>query len=94
MKTKDILKVVAYFSVYGLDIYAVKHHGYDTGKDNLVSYFCDKLNWSESKLLKIVRFLTKEGVLRREPADVGCKCYSLSLGYKTLLKLSELEKTS
>lgn len=91
VKKKDILKIVAYFQVYGLQIYAKKYHGYDAGKDNLESYFCGKLGWSQNRLLKTVRLLTSEGVLKREVADVDSKLYSLSLWPKTALKFIELE---
>lgn len=82
---KDIFKVIAYFNVYGLDIYGTKHHGYDTGKNNLVSYFCDKLGWSESRLKKIVSRLKQAGVIERKPAEAGFSFYRMSSLYKSFL---------
>jgi hypothetical protein len=78
MKIKDILKVVAYIRVYGLDLYGTKHTNLDTGKNNLESYFCDKLNWSQSRLKKIVSLFLRVGILTKKPAEPGFKFYSLS----------------
>lgn len=87
---KDILKLVAYFNVYGLDLYGVKHHGLDTGKNNLESYFCDKLNWSESKLKRLVSLLVREQVLRRERVEAGITCLSLGILHRDFLYIMEV----
>lgn len=88
MKKKDVLKVVSYFRVYGCDIYGSKHLGFDCGKNNLEGYFCEKLNWSESKLKKILSVLLSDIVLKKEYAEAGFKCYSLSSSYKHILKIA------
>ncbi len=90
MKKKDILKVVAYIKVYGLDLYGTKHTNLDTGKGNLESYFCDKLDWSENRLKKIVSLLLHEGILNKAAAEPGFKFYSLSSVCKSQLKFLEI----
>lgn len=90
MKKKDILKVIAYIRVYGLDLYGTKHTNLDTGKGNLELYFCSKLNWSESRLKKIVSLLLSEGILNKKPAEPGFKFYALSSICKTQLKFIEI----
>lgn len=77
-KIKDILKVIAYFRVFGLDLYGVKHSNLNTGKNNLESYFCAKKNWSPSRLKQAVDTMCKEGILRKAAAETGLKFYSLS----------------
>ncbi len=87
---KDILKLVAYFKVYGLDLYGVKHCGLDTGKNNLESYFCGQLEWSESKLKRLVSILRTGYILRKQPSEAGLTCLSLSTLYKIQLKHLEI----
>lgn len=87
---KDILKLVAYFKVYGLDLYGVKHCGLDTGKGNLESYFCNQLQWSESKLKRLVSILRADYILKKQTAEVGLTLLSLSTLHKTQLKYLEI----
>jgi hypothetical protein len=76
--TKDLLKVIAYIRVYGMDLYGTKHTNIDTGKGNLESYFCGKLNWSQSKVSRLARVLIGADILTKQPAEAGMKFYSLS----------------
>lgn len=89
---KDIIKVVAYIKVFGLDIYGVKHTNLDSGKGNLESYFCDKKNWSLSRLKKAVSLMLREGILKKAPAEKGFKFYSLSLLAKEQIRLIDFEE--
>lgn len=91
---KDILQVVAYTQVFGLSIYGTKYTNIDCGKDNLKSYFVDKKGWSISRLTKIVRLLSREGVFNSEKSDVG-GLYSMSLMRKhSLLVMESIEFTN
>lgn len=91
MKKRDLLKIIAYIKIFGLDLYGKKHTNLDCGKNNLSSYFCDKLNWSESKLKNYVGYLTSNDILRKEKVDVGMKFYSMSNSHKLMLNLAEME---
>jgi len=75
---KDLLKIIAYSSVYCLQIYGAKYVGLDTGKNNLESYFVNKLRWSKTRLIKNVRILKESGILTKVPSDVGCTCFKIS----------------
>lgn len=89
---KDIIKVMAYFKVFGLDIYGQKFHGYDAGKDNLVSYFRVKKGWARKRLDDTIRCMIRNGIITRKRADVGSRVYSYS-GYgfdRIHLKLVDL----
>lgn len=86
---KDLLKIIAYIKVYGLDLYGVKHTNINCGKNNLESYFCTKLKWSEAKLKRLTAVLIQAGILRKEKAEPGFKFYSLSILHKLGLKLIE-----
>lgn len=85
----DLLKIIAYTKVYGLDLYGVKHTSLDCGKGNLESYFCSKLNWSKTKLVKYVRILQAESILQKTIGNAEMKLYSLSLSHKTLMEISD-----
>ena len=84
----DVLKMVAYFNVYGLDIYGKKYHGYDAGKDNLEGYFRRKLRWSKKRMDTTLKYLVTNDIVKKEKADVGSRLYSIGFCYKALLKLS------
>ena len=85
----DLFKIIAYFKVYGHNIYGKQYHGYDTGKDNLESYFCGKKGWSENRLKTAVRRLKSAGILQKEPSDKDCTCLSLCFLTKAQLNLIE-----
>lgn len=87
---KDILKLIAYFKVFGHNIYGRKYLGLDTGKDNLVSYFRKKEGWSEHRVKKNVLILKQAGILQKEPSDKDCTCLSLCFLTKAQLNLIEL----
>ncbi len=87
---EDILKMVAYFKVYGLDLYGVKYHGYDAGKDNLVSYFRRKLGWTRKRLDATLKVLKDEQIITRRKADVGSKLYGMNPLFKTSLNFIEI----
>lgn len=86
---KDLFKVIAYFNVYGLQIYGLKYHGLDAGKNNLEGYFCDKLGWSFSRLKRTCKILRDAGVIDRKPSDVDCTLYAMSSLYKSFLLFVE-----
>lgn len=71
MKKLDILKVVAFANVYGLDLYGTKFTNLDCGKNNLASYFVDKLGWSMDKLKKIFSLLKKEDIFEIQIGQNG-----------------------
>lgn len=83
----DILKMVAYFKVYGLDIYGLKYQGYDAGKDNLVWYFNMKKGWTKVRINKTLKELVDNDIVMRRKADVGSRLYSLSSMHKLQLFL-------
>ncbi len=86
IKKIDVLKIVAYFKVYGCDIYAKKHLGLDTGKNNLESYFCrGHHKWTKHHLQQVVTFMTRECILNKEKGDPSFTPLSLSYLYKPLL---------
>jgi hypothetical protein len=93
-KIKDILKVIAYIRVFGLDLYGIKHSNLDTGKNNLESYFCAKKNWSPSRLKQAVDTMRRAGILKKEPAETGFKFYSLSLRAKEKVILLQCDGIS
>ena len=86
---KDLFKIIAYFKVYGLSIYGKKYHGYDTGKNNLEGYFCNKKGWSQNRLKTAVRKLKSAGILQKEPSDKDCTLLSLCFLTKAQLNLIE-----
>lgn len=87
---QDLLKIIAYFNVYGLNLFGLKHKGYDTGKNNLVSYFCVKKGWSENRLKVTIRKLKKAGILKVEPSEGPTILFSLHFISKEQLNLIEL----
>ena len=82
---KDVLKVLAYTIVYGLDLYGVKYTNLDCGKDNLASYFVEKIGWTKERLKRVVSLLVKEQMFQKAPAEAGMKFYKMS--QKTILKI-------
>lgn len=86
---KDLIKIVAYFKVYGLDIYGKKYKGLDAGKDNLESYFCKKRGWSQNRLKTAVIRLKHAGIITKEPSERDCTLFSLSLLTKFQFNLVE-----
>ncbi len=68
---KDILKVVAHTQVFGLDIYGTKFTNIYCGKNSLESYFVDKNGWSMSRLKRVVKLLSREGIFTPEKADMS-----------------------
>lgn len=91
-KKMDILKLVAFISVFGCDLYGVKYTNLDQGKNNIYSYFIPK-GWSEYRIKKSVTFLKKELVLRSEKADAE-NCISMGSLYKTMLNISIASPTT
>ena len=77
---KDVLKVLAFSFVYGTSIYGTKIVGLDAGKNNLESYFIDKLGWSKYRLNKSVKVLRDSGVYttQKSHGSSPCPCYSVS----------------
>lgn len=63
---KDVIKITAYFRVFGCDIYGQKHLGLDCGKNNLENYFCIKKNWSMDKLKRLLKMMVNGVVLTKE----------------------------
>lgn len=74
----DILKVLAFFFVYGTPVYGQMHVGVDTGKGNLESYFVGKKGWTKYRLNKAFKKLRESGATTKEPSESDCKCYSVS----------------
>jgi hypothetical protein len=81
----DILKIIAFIKVYNPMIFGVHNFNVDHGKDNLESYFVDKLGWSGYRLHKTIKLLRDEGIITKQKADVP-NLYSLSLLHKMTLK--------
>lgn len=73
---KDVIKLTAYFRVYGCDIYGQKHLGLDCGKNNLERYFCDRLNWSVAKLKRLLSMMVNGVVLSRTTSSTT-QCFYL-----------------
>jgi len=89
MHMKDLLKIIAYTSVYGTNIYGVNHVGLDVGKNNLESYFVSKLGWSKNRLSKSVKKLLEVGIFTRVKADKGSTCFkSCGSNYARLFLLT------
>lgn len=87
---KDILKLVAHFKVYGMNLYGVYHSNLDTGKGNVEQNLGRLHGWSNAKIKRVASILIKEGILNKAPAEPGMKFYSLSTLHKTQLKYIEL----
>lgn len=87
---KDIIKIVAYIKVFGMNIYGTMYTNLDCGKGNLESYFCSKKGWSPSKLERNVTALKRADILTKATAEPGMKFYRLSLLTKQQFNLIEI----
>ena len=81
----DLLKIIAFVKVYHSDVFGVKYFNVDHGKDNLESYFINRLGWSGYRLHKTIKLLKDEGIITKQKADVP-NLYSLSLLHKMTLQ--------
>lgn len=82
----DLLKLIAFVKVYHTSIYSKRYFNIDHGKDNLESYFIDKLGWSRYRIDKAIKLLRDNDVIYKEKADVP-NLYSLGVFHKEFLKL-------
>jgi hypothetical protein len=85
---KDILKIIAFVKVYKFTIYGVYYFNVDHGKNNLESYFIDKLGWSRNRINKAIKLLRDNDIINKEKADAP-NLYSLSMFHKTYLQIMD-----
>jgi hypothetical protein len=66
---EDIKLIHTYFEENGNNIYGRKYLGYDAGKDNLESHFCNKLKWTKKRLKETIRLMEDICILSNHPKD-------------------------
>ena len=76
---KDLIKIIAFVKVYGLNIYGIQHFS----KNNLESYFL-LLGWTRDRINKAIKLLMDKGIIRKEKVDAP-NFYSLSILHRTHL---------
>ena len=90
MEITDIKLIITYFEENGTSIYSTKYLGYDAGKNNLVGYFCNKLNWSKCKLKSTIKYMEDKLILKYHPtlySQTRLLSLSMLMSLETHLKL-------